>query len=165
MNGEQTVLWATAGGAAALVLLVACALLWRSSRRLAARVAELEARTATPEPATPSAATIEPVDTVAVDTAPVDTAAFVITAINDRERPDQASIAVPARIDGRLFADIVARESVVKTAGLIHGLRRALAPEHRNKIRFEMRRAVKRSRKQRRSDLKAALRQLREDAA
>jgi hypothetical protein len=53
----------------------------------------------------------------------------------------------------------VLRETVVQAASLAHGLRRALAPEMRNRIRFEMRREVKRSRKQRRADLKAARRE------
>ena len=58
-----------------------------------------------------------------------------------------------------LFADIVLRETVVQTASLFHGVRRALSPENRNRIRFEMRREVKRSRKQRRADLRAARRE------
>lgn len=55
-------------------------------------------------------------------------------------------------IDGRLFADIVLRESVVKAAALGHGVRRALAPEVRNRIRFEMKREVKRSRRARKDE-------------
>ena len=39
------------------------------------------------------------------------------------------------------------------------GLRRALAPEVRNRIRFEMKREVKRSRKQRKADMKQARRE------
>lgn len=153
MNGEQTWLLVAAGGAIALVLLVACALLWRNGRRLTARLAELEAGMATRSTSVPER---------------VETAAYVITAIGDEQQvePQQAT-AVPARIDGKLFADIVARESVIKAAGLAHGVRRALSAENRNRIRFEMKREVKRSRKQRRADLKAALRQFqaREDAA
>ncbi len=57
-----------------------------------------------------------------------------------------------------LFADIVLRETVVQAAALAAGLRRALTPESRNRIRFEMRREVKRARKQRRADLRAARR-------
>ncbi len=141
----------------ALVLLVACALLWRNSRRLSARLADLEARTATPEPSTDRTASPEPVEP----------AAYVITGLHegDAQVEHEAVEGVPARIDGRLFADIVARESVVKAAGLAHGLRRALSAENRNRIRFEMKREVKRSRKQRRADLKASMRRLREDAA
>ena len=58
-----------------------------------------------------------------------------------------------------LFADLVLRETVVKAAALVHGLRRALAPETRNRIRFEMRREVKRARKQRRADTRQARRE------
>jgi hypothetical protein len=58
-----------------------------------------------------------------------------------------------------LFADLVLRETVVQTASLFHGVRRALSAENRNRIRFEMRREVKRSRKQRRSDIRAARRE------
>ncbi|UUZ59358.1 hypothetical protein [Nocardioides sp. B-3] len=157
MNGEQVWLMAAAGGAVALVLLLACALLWRNSRRLAARPADLEARTATREAGTEATATMERVES----------ATYVITGLHDAEADVEAETvqAVPARIDGRLFADIVARESVVKAAGLAHGLRRALSAENRNRIRFEMKREVKRSRKQRRAHLKAAMRQIREDAA
>jgi hypothetical protein len=62
------------------------------------------------------------------------------------------------RVDSALFADLVLRETVVKAASLTHGLRRALAPEVRNRIRFEMGREIKRARKQWRADLKAARR-------
>ncbi len=75
---------------------------------------------------------------------------FVITDIG---RPE-AEPATPTRIEGRLFADIVLRESLVKAASLGYGVRRALAPETRNRIRFEMKREVKRSRRERRAELK-----------
>ncbi|KRF36155.1 hypothetical protein ASG94_01325 [Nocardioides sp. Soil805] len=143
-----------------LVVVLALALAVRRSGRrqdaLADRVAALEAALAErgeraaarePHPAEPAAS-------------------YVITGITDPDddrdggfddrRPD----AVPGRIDRAVFADIVAREGVIKAAGLAHGLRRAMAPEARNRIRFEVRREVKRSRRQRRSDLKAALRDL-----
>ncbi len=79
---------------------------------------------------------------------------FVITELG---RPEPEPVA--ERIQGRLFADIVLRETVVKAASLTHGLRRALSPESRNRIRFEMKREVKRSRKQRRADTKIAVRE------
>ena len=50
---------------------------------------------------------------------------------------------------------------MVKAASLAHGVRRGLAPAHRNRIRFEMKQEVRRARKQRRADLKAAQRDLR----
>jgi hypothetical protein len=147
VNGEQIWLVAAAGGALALVLLVACALLWRTVRRLTARIDELEAERRTP-PAAAAPVVAQP-------------AAYVITGLSEDERETPAEQAVvPARIDGALFADIVARETVIKAAGLAHGLRRGLSAETRNRIRFEMKREVKRSRKQRRADLKAALRDL-----
>ena len=95
-------------------------------------------------------------------------ATYVITGFPeggpDRGATSQPAVAagVAEPIDGRLFADIVARETVVRAGGLLHGLRRALDPETRNRIRFEMRRELKRSRKQRRADLKAAMRDLRD---
>jgi hypothetical protein len=83
-----------------------------------------------------------------------ETTEYVITHLGEDE-PDPGPVpTVPAA----LFADLVLRETVVQAASLAHGLRRALAPEMRNRIRFEMRREVKRSRKQRRADLKAARR-------
>jgi type II secretory pathway pseudopilin PulG len=85
---------------------------------------------------------------------------YVITRLGDDE-PQPGPVQPPARIDGSLFADLLLRETVVKSAALAHGLRRALAPEVRNRIRFEMKREVQRARKQRRSDLKEALRDLR----
>jgi hypothetical protein len=82
----------------------------------------------------------------------VDATDYVITRIGT---PDDPTPVVPAPV----FADLVLRESVVQAASLVAGLRRALAPETRNRIRFEMRREVKRSRKQRRADLKTARRE------
>ena len=55
----------------------------------------------------------------------------------------------------------VVRETVVQTASLVQGLRRALAPETRNRIRFEMKRELKRTRKARKVELKEALREYR----
>ncbi|WP_244928418.1 hypothetical protein [Nocardioides sp. W7] len=81
--------------------------------------------------------------------------AHVITRLG--EEPSPVPAAAPT-VDGRLFADLVLRESVVQAASLAHGVRRALAPETRNRIRFEMRREVKRARKQRRADLREAKR-------
>ena len=62
---------------------------------------------------------------------------------------------VPAPV----FADLLLKETVVQTASLFHGLRRALSPETRNRIRFQMRQEVKRSRKQRRAELRAVRRE------
>lgn len=141
--------------AGACLLAVAVLLVW--TLRLRAR-ADAEADALREELATLRSAgdrSAAPGSAVAAVPAPT---TYVITGIGHdpvREEP------VPdTRVDGRLFADLVLRESVVKAAALTHGVRRALAPETRNRIRFEMRREVKRARRQRRTDLRQARRHL-----
>lgn len=68
---------------------------------------------------------------------------------------------VPADVVTGRFASVALTESVVTVLSFGHGLRRALAPENRNRIGFEMRREVRRSRKQRRRDLRVARRGMR----
>ena len=85
---------------------------------------------------------------------PVAETEFVITNLGGSEPAEP-----PARIGGALFADLVLRETVVKAASLAHGVRRALDPETRNRIRFEMRREIRRARKQRRADTRQARRE------
>jgi hypothetical protein len=83
---------------------------------------------------------------------------FVITHLGeDDPEPERAPVKVS--LTGPAFADAVVRETVVQTASLVHGVRRALAPETRNRIRFEMKREVKRSRKDRKAEMKQALRE------
>lgn len=86
----------------------------------------------------------------------VDDREYVITDLGQENGPRVPARVVPAP----MFADILLRESVIKTAALAAGLRRALSPEVRHRIRFEMKREVKRSRKERRLMLKAARRDL-----
>ena len=92
-----------------------------------------------------------------------DVADYVITRFGDPDDPDDTDgrPAAGARptVDGPLFADLVLRESVVQAASFAAGLRRALAPAHLNQVRFEMRREIKRARKQRRADLRQARRE------
>jgi len=146
--------WTLVYAAAALLVpaLIGCLVALRRTRReltqtrleaaeLRSRVDALAEQLRVPEPA----------PTTAPSTAPTE---FVITAMG----VDNADEPPVQRLEGRLFADIVLRETVVRAVSLTHGVRRALAPETRNRIRFEMRREVKRSRKQRRADTKAALR-------
>ncbi len=52
-------------------------------------------------------------------------------------------------------------EPLVKVVAFGHGLRRALSPESRNRIWFEMRREVRASRKRRRREIKEHLRRAR----
>jgi hypothetical protein len=83
-------------------------------------------------------------------------ASFVITDLGQESPEEQEPLPT---VDTALFADLVLRETVVKAAALAHGVRRALDPEVRNRIRFEMRREVKRARKQRRADTRVARRE------
>jgi hypothetical protein len=83
---------------------------------------------------------------------------YVITRLGD-DVPDPDPVAPPARMEGSLFADIVLRETVVKAVALAHGVRRGLAPEVRNRIRFEVRREVKRARRERRAEIREARRE------
>ncbi len=93
----------------------------------------------------------------------VDDTEYRITALGERRSGGPLTL-VPI-IPGPQFVDTLLRESLVRTASIAAGLRRALAPEVRSRIRLEMKREVKRSRKQRRADLKASMRRLRGDAA
>lgn len=87
----------------------------------------------------------------------VETAEFVITDVGAVEESTRSE--VPGRIEGRLFVDIVARETLVKAASWTHGVTRALSAENRNRIRFEVRRETKRATRRRKADVKEALRQ------
>lgn len=149
---------AAAAVAVVVVLLVALVVVMAGNRRTRAELAEtrraqaellekVEAM-ARPEPAARPGAEV---------------AEFVIT---DVGREAEASGAretgqspVAGRIEGRLFVDIVARETVVKAASWSYGLRRALSAENRNRLRFEVRRETKRATRQRKADVKEALRQ------
>jgi hypothetical protein len=82
---------------------------------------------------------------------------YVITTLREHGEVDDAAAGpdvLPrtgeSRPSRREFASVVVTESVVKVAALAHGVRRALSPQSRNRIRFEMGREVKRSRRQRR---------------
>jgi hypothetical protein len=88
---------------------------------------------------------------------------FLITSLPDQSSPPASPsqpLGAPA-LSGREFASVALAESVVRVAALAHGVRRALSAESRNRIGFEMGREVKRSRRQRRRDLKEAKRHLR----
>jgi hypothetical protein len=82
---------------------------------------------------------------------------YVITRMGEPEVEEPAPTATT--VAAPVFADLLLKETVVQTASLFHGLRRALAPETRNRIRFQMRQEVKRSRKQRRAELREVRRE------
>ncbi len=72
---------------------------------------------------------------------------------------DERSVVAARVVPAPLFADLVLRESVVQAASWTAGVRRALSPEHRQRVRLAMRREVKLARKQRRAELRAARRE------
>ncbi len=151
----MTALLLTLTGVLALLVVGVAALAVRLSRR----VSGLEARlAASSDPLGRSGAVVDrpygSLDAPEAARAPTE---YVITHLGEVE-PEPEVEAAPAVAPG-LFADIVLRETVVQTASLFHGVRRALSPENRNRIRFEMRREVKRSRKQRRADIREARRE------
>jgi hypothetical protein len=136
--------------AVALIVVALGLLLW-TTQRLRRQISELERRlnASTDEPSMPRVASD-------LQAAPLGEgrAEFVITGLGDQEAVEPAPT-----VEARLFGDLVLKEAVVQAASLAHGVRRALSPENRNRIRFEIKREVKRSRRQRRSDLREARRQ------
>ena len=93
---------------------------------------------------------------------------FVITTagLPEPRRSDEVAPSdVPDRqLSAKEFTSVALGESLVTLASLAYGVRRALSPENRNRIAFEMRREVRRARKQRKADLKEAKRRLRAEA-
>jgi hypothetical protein len=83
----------------------------------------------------------------------------VITRLGDPEA--EADNEPGPTLETKLFADVVLRETVVKAASLAYGVRRGLSPANRNRIWFEMRREVKRARKERRAEEREAIREYR----
>ena len=157
MTTEQA--WAGVAAAVALVALPLALLAMRRAHRAEARVAVLVDRVALlawsdVAPATDPAAGDGHDDTHDHE----GHEAYLITRMDAGE---QAAVPLARPIDGRLFVDIVARESVVKAASWTHGLRRALSPENRNRIRFAVRQETRRATRERRSEMKQALRELR----
>jgi hypothetical protein len=151
VTSEQV--WLAAAGVVALAALVLAFAGLRRARRAESLAATLAERVAVLESPVPD------VPAPAVDHAEAST--YVITRIEEDRvaRDGNAPVAVP--IDGRLFADIVARETVVKAASWSAGLRRALAPESRNRIRFHVRQETRRAGRERRAETKQALREFR----
>ena len=151
MRAEVWVLVAVTGVLLALVVALLAVTL-----RLRGRLDSLESRLA--EPPAPTTAAPGAVGTPEVPAAAVPVRAepeFVITRVGESEPAREPAPTVSAPV----FADIVARETVVQAASLVHGLRRALAPETRHRIRFHVRQEVKRSRKQRKVELREVRRE------
>jgi hypothetical protein len=152
---------------ACLVLAAAVGVLGVALRELRDRVRVLETLpgqspglvTGAGAPSSTSESVTAPSSTSESVTAPSSTSGdeeFVITRLGVEPESDP----VPT-VEPRLFADLVLRESVVKAAALAYGVRRGLAPANRNRIWFEMRREVKRARKERKAEEREAIREWR----
>ena len=155
MTTEQG--WLVITSATALVALLLSALAWRRASRAEAHVQHHVDRLAVQEaPVTsaPQAAVTGP-----------DPTAYVITRLDAEHAAEAPAPGVAQRIEGRLFADIVARETVVRAASWTRGVRRALSPETRNRIRFQVRQETKRAGRERKAEMKVALREYRSRAA
>ena len=155
MTTEQV--WLGAFCAAATTLALVALLLALRARRRARRAESLVATLAGRIDLLESAGAVSPTPATGFrePDADADAKTYVITRLD----PDAGPPARP--IDGRLFADIVARETVVKAASWTAGLRRALAPETRNRIRFHVRQETKQAGRERRAETKQALREFR----
>jgi len=88
----------------------------------------------------------------AVQRAQAAEAAYVITDAGE-PRPEP-------NVPDRVVLSATVGEPLVKVVSFGHGMRRALSPESRNRIWFEMRREVRRARKQRRREMKEAWRRM-----
>ncbi|HEU4811763.1 MAG TPA: hypothetical protein VFT00_06460 [Nocardioides sp.] len=152
----------TAVGTCAVLVVGLAVVLWRVRARTARELERAQAEAAALRARMQD---LEARLTRVARTAPAETADYVITHLGEeirapRHAAETSSVGVLApRIEPALFADLVLRETVVKAASLAHGLRVALAPATRNRIRFEVRQEVKRARKQRRAELKEARRE------
>lgn len=71
----------------------------------------------------------------------------------------RASAATPQGV--AQVASLVVRHSVVRGASVVHGLRHGLSGRTRNRIRYEMGVEVKRSRRERKDEVRVALREYR----
>lgn len=85
-----------------------------------------------------------------------------------RERATSAGLLItdvgeraPEQVPDRAVVSATLGVPLIKAAATAHGVRRALSAENRNRIRFEMRRELRRARKQRKREMRAAWREAR----
>jgi hypothetical protein len=90
------------------------------------------------------------------EVSPVLPAEFLITDAGDTRLPDREPPSVPDRV----VLSATLGEPLVRALALAHGVRRALSAESRNRIRFAMRQEVRRTRRQRRREMKDAWRRM-----
>ncbi len=159
MNGALVVevTLAAVGGAAVALLLVA---LVAARRRRTSSRADLEAMLAA---AQREADLLRArLDELTAGTPVATDQAYVITDAG-RRRTDVSVPEDQVAVPDRLVLSATMGEPLVKVAAFGHGLRRALSPESRNRIWFEMRREVRAARKRRRRLVREYLRDVRAD--
>lgn len=149
--------WAVVAIGAALVLLIVVALVQhrRWQRRLDAVSHELGRTEQTTGELLERLERLERQPQPAEQPEPA-TASYLITRFGESEaEPDDTArsrrAVEPTSVSGPLFADLVLREGAVQAVSVAAGLRRALSPETRNRIRFQMKQEVKRARKERKT--------------
>jgi uncharacterized coiled-coil protein SlyX len=139
-------------GAAVVLLVLACALALRSSavsrRDLAAALTA--AQVETDELRHRLEALTDRLERQSSSMIRVDDPAYVIT--------DAGAPRLEPSIPDRVVLTATVGEPLLKVVAFGHGLRRALSAESRNRIGFEVRREVRRARKQRRRETKDAWR-------
>lgn len=94
---------------------------------------------------------------------PAEAATYVITDAGQRSSEVAVPVEDQIRVPDRLVLTATVGKPLVKAAAFSHGLRRALSPENRNRIWFEMRREVRAARKRRKQMIKQYQRDLRAD--
>lgn len=163
MDGATTgAIFAALGGAATALLLVALVAFARRRNRsradleemLAAAQRESDDLRARLEELT---ALLEP----SVDRLPAESATYLITDAGRRTTELEATDQVP--VPDRLVLSATVGVPLVKAAAFGHGVRRALSPESRNRIWFQMKREVRAARKRRKALVRQYQRDLRAD--
>jgi len=143
-------------GAAVVLLVLACVLALVLHSRTIARgelaVALSAAQAQTAELRTRLDDLTEQLERQSASMIRVDDPAYVIT--------DAGAPHLEPTVADRVVLSATVGEPLVKVVAFGHGVRRALSAESRNRIWFEMRREVRRARKQRRREMKDAWRRM-----
>jgi hypothetical protein len=152
-------IWALAGGLLAVAVLAVTLVAGRrrAGRELDALLTERDQLRARVSELTAEAEALRAVD--APD--------YVITRVGGTEvmAPSPAGQGTRSgrRVPDQVVLSAAFGEPLVKVLAFGHGVRRALSPEVRNRIGFEMRREMRRSRKVRRREMRQAWKQMRAD--
>ncbi|MCW2846275.1 MAG: hypothetical protein JWR90_249 [Marmoricola sp.] len=139
-----------AGAAAVLLLVVAGVVAMALRGRARSRRDLVEARSEIAELRARLDALTEQLERQSAAMIRVDDPAYVIT--------DAGAPRLEPSIPDRVVLTATVGEPLLKVVAFGHGLRRALSAESRNRIGFEVRREVRRARKQRRRETKDAWR-------